>query len=201
MTAKMPTRFVRELKNGRLQIEIDKRITREDGKRERARIRRLLPAGTTMREAESIAAKLAHGITVKAAAVATTNGWHEYVSRLSDSPGSWIYATLKNARHRAKERGFECSLTADQIRAVLLRSGGRCEVTGLRFTHEREDGQRTRPYFHSLDRIRSSDGYTIDNVRAVCHAANIAMNTWGEQVFAELARGFVFNRYSAFYAG
>lgn len=30
--------------------------------------------------------------------------------------------------------------------------------------------------------------------------ANIAMNNWGEEVFAEMARGFVFNRYSALYA-
>jgi hypothetical protein len=93
-----------------------------------------------------------------------------------------------------------CTLNVDQLRQVLLRSGGRCEVTGLRFTHEREEGARVRPFFHSFDRIDSRGGYTIDNVRAVCHCVNIAMNNWGEEVFAEMARGFVFNRYSALYA-
>lgn len=153
-----------------------------------------------MAEAEAIAAKLDRGVIVDAAAVAVVDGWAAYVQGLSARKGQWLYVAAANMRHRAKERGMECTLNVDQLRQVLLRSGGRCEVTGLRFTHEREEGARVRPFFHSFDRIDSRGGYTIDNVRAVCHCVNIAMNNWGEEVFAEMARGFVFNRYSALYA-
>lgn len=195
----MTGRMVRSMPNGRLQIEIDKRL-KDDGERvKRIRIRRVLPPGTTAAEAQALAGKLERDLMVKANAVAPADGWDDYVRQLSEAKGSWLYVTLQNCKHRAKSLGLECTLSATQIRDVLFRSRGRCEVTGLRFQRGKHEGQRTRPYFHSLDRIDSSKGYTIDNVRAVCHATNIAMNTWGEDVFAELARGYVFNRYSAFF--
>lgn len=195
-----PAKYVRSMPDGRFLLEIDKIVALADGTKRRERIRRRMPAGTTAAEAQAIAAKLVRDLTIKAAAVAVTGGWIQYVEGLSAGKGSWLYVCAANMRHRAKERGVPCTLNVDQLRQVLLRSGGRCEVTGLRFTHEKEEGQRVRPFFHSFDRIDSRAGYTIDNVRAVCHAANIAMNTWGEDVFAELARGYVFNRYSALYA-
>lgn len=193
-------RFVALTKEGRLSIEIDKRVARDDGTKERVRFRRVLPAATSIAEAGALAAKLEHGLTAKAAAVSTDAGWSDYVAGLSSAKGSWLYVTVANCRHRSKLRDLECTVTVSQLRHLLLRCGGRCEVTGLRFTTGKNDGQRTRPYFHSVDRIRCEGGYSIDNTRIVCHAVNIAMNTWGETVFAEMARGFVFNRYSALYS-
>ena len=195
-------RFVRALPDGRFAIEIDKYIDRPDGKsKQRTRIRRVLPAGTSLHEAQSIASKLAREMTVRAAAVAVADGWDDYVARMSEQPKSWLYATIQNVRYRSRKKGMECTLTVAQLRQILTRCRGRCEVTGLRFTLEESKGLRTRPYFYSIDRIDSSRGYTIDNVRMVCVAANYAMNAWGEEVFAEIARGFVFNRYSALYGG
>lgn len=195
MKSEDPKRLLRTLPNGGFQVEIDKRIGGQ-----RVRIRRRLPPSTSAREAESIALRLEHEVTVKSFAVAPSDGWDEYVRDLPATKGGWLYVTVHNMRHRAKQRGLECTLTVEQLRQVLARSRGRCALTGLRFTTEKADGQRTRPFFYSIDRIKCEVGYTIDNVRAVCHATNIAMNTWGEDVFAELARGFVFNRYSAHYS-
>jgi hypothetical protein len=196
MDKQAPQRLVRKLPSGRFQIEIDRRV---GGKR--TRVRRVLPDGTTEAQAQSIANRMDHEVTVKASAVAPADGWDAYVDGLSAGKGGWLYVTVQNMRHRSKTMGLECTLSVEQLREVLRRSRGRCAITGLRFTTEKESGQRTRPFFHSIDRIACREGYTVDNVRAVCHATNIAMNTWGEAIFAELARGFVFNRYSAFYAG
>lgn len=194
-----PLRLVRKLPGGRWQIEIDKRIKRDGAaESERVRVRKLLPPGTSEAVAVAAAARLESELVSKSLAVNASTGWADYVRNMAAGPKSWLYATAMNARNRAKNRGFECSLNADQLRIIMLRSGGRCEVTGLRFTTQNQGAARTRPYFHSIDRIDSSKGYTFDNVRVVCHAVNIAMNAWGEDVFAELARGFVFNRYSAF---
>lgn len=76
-------------------------------------------------------------------------------------------------------------------------SDGRCAVTGLLFSDKAMDGHMLRPFMHSIDRINSSAGYKKSNVRIVCAGVNIAMMHWGEQVFADMAVGYVMNRYSA----
>jgi hypothetical protein len=199
MTRDTSASLVSITKGGRLRIEVDRYVRNDDGSSRRVRFRRLMPANTSRVEAEALAAKMTHEMCVKSALVKTADGWDNYIAGLSIAPKSWLYATMKNMEQRAKIRGIECSLSIQQLRDVLLRSRGRCELTGLRFTREWVGGARTRPYFHSVDRIDSAKGYTLDNVRVVCFAANIAMNAWGEEVFAELARGLVFNRYSALY--
>lgn len=201
MAAGDPTpRLVRLTPAGKLKIEIDKYVSNQDGTTRRVRIRRTMPAGTSEREAHALAAKLERDLLVRSAAIAPADGWAEYVTSLSETPKSWLYSTIKNVQHRSRARSFECTLTIRQLREIMLRCRGRCEVTGLRFITEPSAGLRSRPFFHSLDRIDASKGYTVDNLRMVCVATNYAMNAWGEQVFAEIARGYVFNRYSAFYA-
>lgn len=197
---KQGPRLVSQTPSGRLVVEIDRRIKNASGQSERRRIRRMLPPGTTLQEAEAIAARIEAETVVKSQAIAADGAWESYVAGLSEAPKSWIYATVMNCRQRAKQKGIACTLTASQIRMIMLRSGGRCELTGLRFTTENPERARARPFFHSLDRIDSRAGYTIDNVRLVCSAANIALNAWGEEVFRELACGYVFNKYAAFYA-
>jgi hypothetical protein len=198
---KATARLVSEPTPGRYRIDIDKYLRRDGSEPQRIRIRRLLPAGTSLTEAAAMAAKLERQLIVKSAAVAETDGWDAYVGTLSAKPGAWLYVAHRNIVHRSKVRGFERTVSLQQLRELLLRSRGRCEVTGLRFTREKVEGATRHHYFHSFDRIKSSLGYTVENLRVVCHATNIAMNTWGEEVFAEMARGFVFNRYSAFYTG
>lgn len=194
-------RLVSTLPNGQLRVEIDRVVKQADGSTRRIRLRRALPRSTSANEAETIARRMEHELIVKGSALKGAEDWPQYVAGLSAEPKSWLYVTIKNIQQRSKRRGLTCSLTIGQLREIMLRSRGRCELTGLRFSAENDTGARCRPYFHSLDRIDASKGYTLDNVRVVCHAVNIAMNAWGEETFAELARGFVFNRYSAFNVG
>ena len=92
------------------------------------------------------------------------------------------------ARSNAKRRGIPFTLTEADFAALVERSGGRCMLTGLPFDEEYK-ADRIRPYAASLDRTDSSGGYTPDNVRLVCAAANIALGDTGTEVFARLAEG------------
>lgn len=92
---------------------------------------------------------------------------------------------ITRARNNAKgRRGIECTLTRDDAVELLTKSAWACAVTGVRFTLEAVSGKR--PYAPSVDRIDSSKGYTVENCRIVCVAANYAMNVWGEQVLRKM---------------
>lgn len=73
---------------------------------------------------------------------------------------------------------------------MIIRSRGRCEVTGIPFTYERlgKGPNAKAPWGMSIDRIDSRQGYTVQNCRLVCTAVNLAMNEWGEDGLARIAR-------------
>jgi hypothetical protein len=72
------------------------------------------------------------------------------------------------------------------------RQDGRCDVTGIGFHLQSfPDALVKHPFAPSIDRKLSSRGYTPDNVRLVCVAANFGMGQWGEEVFLSLARAAV----------
>lgn len=88
------------------------------------------------------------------------------------------------ARQNAKVRGIDFSLTTDDVVAMLHRANWACAVTKTPFSLDSVKGRK--PYAPSIDRIDSDGGYTPDNCRIVCLAANVAMNVWGDSVFARL---------------
>lgn len=195
----LPARLVRKLPSGRLAIEIDRRVKRDDSSEShRVRVRKMLPPGTTQEAAIAAAAKMEADLVSKALAVAGVDGWSEYVQGLYADRKSWLHVAVAKARTRSKGKGRGFTLTPETLREAMLRSKGRCEVTGLRFQVKDAELARQRPFMHSVDRIQSTAGYEASNIRIVCFAANAAMNAWGERVFAELATGYVFNKYSAF---
>ena len=87
------------------------------------------------------------------------------------------------------------------MQALWLRSGGRCELTLIPFDLVNVDGFKRRPYAPSLDRIDSAKGYRVDNCRLVVVVANLAINEWGEDVFARVARAFLRRRSARKYSG
>lgn len=183
---------------GRWVVELDKRI-RPDGAAasRRIRMRKIMPRGFTEQQAIAAAAKLEADLIARALAVNGVDDWADYVDRMFADRKSWLHVTVAKCKSRAKA-GHLFQLNAERLREVMLRSKGRCEVTGLRFQLKAAESARQRPFFHSLDRIESSRGYETTNMRLVCFAVNAAMNQWGEAVFSEIACGFVFNKYSAF---
>lgn len=93
---------------------------------------------------------------------------------------------LWNCRKNAAARKIDFSLTDDGFRELVIRAGGRCEVTGLRFNGNRHGASKRRPYVPSIDRIDSSKPYSADNVRLICACVNYALNEWGTDVLDKI---------------
>lgn len=97
---------------------------------------------------------------------------------------AYMTNVLARARQNAKGRGrcMEFSITADDVVQKLRRGKYRCSVTGVPLSLEVLSHDGRKPFAPSIDRIDNRQGYTADNCRVVCLAANIAMNTWGDGV-------------------
>lgn len=98
---------------------------------------------------------------------------------------------IRNARRRAAKRGLECDLSAEVAQSLWERCKGRCELTMIRFHTKKEDRHQYRAFAPSIDRLDSRYGYTMNNVRVVCTAVNVAMNQWGEAVLRRIAAGLL----------
>lgn len=170
--------------DGRFRITIRSNGTKID---------RRLPRGFSRQQAESLHDRLKAEMYATIHAPNKDSDWKEYVEKAFSTPNSWAMA----AYSRAKRRDHECVLSLSDLKFICLRSAGRCEVTGVRFSDQLAPSARVRPYFQSLDRIDSSKGYSIGNCRLVCADVNIAMSVWGDEIFARLATGFVINKVCA----
>ena len=183
-------------RNQRWRWEFD-RLLRPDASAPAQRIRksRLLPQGITEEQARALDAKMEADEYVKHRLVSRTEGWDAYVDGLVDDKRSWLHMTLRGCKGRAVTKDRTCTITLDDLVRLMKRSRGRCEVTGIAFQIHKPEQARARPFFHSLDRIDSSRGYFPSNCRIVCYAVNLAMSNWGEDVFGQIATGYVVNRY------
>jgi hypothetical protein len=90
------------------------------------------------------------------------------------------------ARNRAKKRGLAFELEIDLIHEKIV--SGNCEATGLPFIVE-----ASHPQTPSIDRVDSSGGYTLDNVRVVCFMYNQAKRDWTHDQLLNFCRAFVKN--------
>jgi len=184
-------------RNNRWRWEFDRWMPQPSGETKRVRKSRLLPAGIGKEQAEALAATMEAEQFVKGRLVAQPNGWDEYVSQQLATKRSWLHQTLAGTRGRSAGKGRSSDLTADALAGIMLRSRGRCEVTGIQFQLHKPEESRARPFFHSLDRVDASKGYVVHNCRLVCYGVNLAMSNWGEDVFAQIATGYIVNKYCA----
>lgn len=97
---------------------------------------------------------------------------------------------LRRCAGRAKEKGREFALTTDAVLGMLRTNRHRCAVTGVNLRPEYEGGTRN-PFAPSVDRINCQKGYTPENSRIVCAAFNVAIGDFGEDVFEQIAIGFL----------
>ena len=81
-------------------------------------------------------------------------------------------ALYDGAKFRAKKDNLEFNLTLDHIKNLL--SFGVCDLTKIPFSYELHEF-RQNPRAPSLDKIDSSKGYTIENVRVVLWLVNAAL--------------------------
>ena len=92
-----------------------------------------------------------------------------------------------STKKRARNSNMDHTLTEEEFMILFERSNGKCALSGLSFSGGKTDSMRVRPYFPSLDRINSEKGYTVDNVRFVCAAVNIALSDFGEDILRNIA--------------
>ena len=174
-------------KKNRWRIDINKQI-----KGKRYRQAKIMPASATEDDARAMAAQMERAI-IHSMKVPVSDEWDTYVDGLL-AEKSWLDEALAKCRYRATKRKHHCSIDREFIADRLRLTRGRCELTGLRFSTDREN-VAGRPFAHSIDRIDSSKGYTRGNIRIVCAGINVAMMHWGEPLFAKLAVGYVFHQY------
>lgn len=95
--------------------------------------------------------------------------------------------TMFSARKNALRSDLQFDISLTDLRTLYIRSGGRCEVTGIAFGLGCY-GTNRAPFAPSIDRIDCATGYERQNVRLTCQIANLAMNVWGAEVLREFVR-------------
>jgi hypothetical protein len=95
------------------------------------------------------------------------------------------------AKSRARRKGLECEEDlAGWALATMDARGHLCLLSGVPFSLEAlGHGAAPRPYAPSIDRIDARRGYTADNIRIICWAANLLLGTWGDQPAMKVATG------------
>lgn len=126
------------------------------------------------------------GVTARQARKLVEEGLERVAVLPPPNWGSLFRATRKNAN----KRGIPFEISTAEFQSLVDLSGGSCMVSNIPFEFDRvEDSWHKNPWRPSIDRIKSTEGYTLLNCRLVCVAANVAMNEWGLEVLRRLARG------------
>ena len=84
---------------------------------------------------------------------------------------------LKDAKRNNEKRGMgDIELTLEEAKEIYYKQGGKCAALGVEVRPVRRDQNRyhtsNRWMTISLDRVDNTKGYTKDNVRITCWAAN-----------------------------
>ena len=116
-------------------------------------------------------------------------GWREGYD-LADRDWKTVAEMMWDRQKRAAvKRGIAFDLKPGEVYAMMKATGFRCAVSGISFARRFADYGKRDPWAPSIDRIENRHGYTLENSRVVCLAANIAMSDWGFDVLFRLTRG------------
>lgn len=99
--------------------------------------------------------------------------------------------TLQTSLLRAlKRRPTAKPVTISELMEMWGRQGGRCAVSGLKMTWYK--GKAT-PTSVSIDRLDSSKGYSLENVRLICYAINTFKGRWSDDHMYEMSLAIIAN--------
>lgn len=101
-----------------------------------------------------------------------------------------LWSCAKN-RAQKKDRVFDISF--EQAWEVFKSQDGRCAVSGREFDLIYQEGG-PNPNGPSFDRIDSSLGYTLDNVRFVTYHVNTALSSFGDEALISLCKDILENK-------
>jgi len=118
-------------------------------------------------------------------------GWREDYDRADRSWKDVAKLIYDRQKPMAFKRGLPFELEPSDIYALMKSTGFRCAISGIPFAKRLiKDGKRD-PWAASIDRIENRHGYSVENCRVVCVAANIALADWGIDVLLRLSRGIL----------
>lgn len=101
---------------------------------------------------------------------------------------NWMYVAALHARNGAVRRSKAvCTLTAEQTRALVDRSQGKCELTGIPFEKTTNPGVCHAKSL-SIDRVDPALGYVFENVRLVLYCVNAFKGSGTDEEMFEIAR-------------
>ncbi len=112
--------------------------------------------------------------------------------RWRSSPGSRAVEMISSAKWSANKKSLPFDIDREWLLPKL--EAGVCELTGLPFNLTPLPGGLQNPYTASLDRIVPKLGYVKSNVRVILWALNAAFNSYGESVYADIARVYLAKR-------
>ena len=105
----------------------------------------------------------------------------------------YINKMYLSAKMGARTRNLEWNISKQDIVELFLKSNGRCALSGIPFSIEIVGKRNRMPWWPSLDRIESREGYTPNNIRIVCYAVNVALWDFGDEVLIKIAKGVIEN--------
>src|SRR4051812_4417983 len=112
----------------------------------RKRVSRLLPKSMSKEQAQIIHDRMKAELFCAAHLPNKEVGWNDYVEAAVADKQSWFHSMLQRSRRRAGARDRAHVLTATQLKFICLRSAGRCEVTGIKFSEQQLPGRSIRPF-------------------------------------------------------
>lgn len=106
--------------------------------------------------------------------------------KASSSPESYLNVLNTQLRSQRAKQGVQYDLTTEDVVALWHEQGGRCAISGVIMTHQRDgaygDG-RKRDFNASIDRISSNGPYIRKNVQLVANRVNTMKHTLGDDMF------------------
>jgi hypothetical protein len=109
-------------------------------------------------------------------------------SRKAKGSSGFTQVYLRYTR-RAKERGYNWSLSRDEAKAIFTTNCYYCGIAPSQFQriHNKEctiEGLKHAEFiYNGIDRIDNSQGYTVQNCVACCKTCNRAKDTMSVQEF------------------
>lgn len=96
-----------------------------------------------------------------------------------------LEALLRSCRNRAYDKAMEFNIDLGYVISVYDAQKGVCALTGIALT---ASAAARVPNGLSIDRIDSSDGYTVGNIQITTLWANQAKNKWDDDIFYAMCR-------------
>lgn len=113
--------------------------------------------------------------------------WRAHVALHENDPESWLRRTHRRICAKSVKKRWPGAMTLHELTNLMIRSGGKCALTGLAFAEHIKPKAGRDPYAISIDRIDSSLGYTAENSRLILLGVNIALQQWGSRDMLKIA--------------